>query len=298
LVKITSYSHSSGPFEVRKYKNNGNNVTPEHTTTKTVKDAYKWAEKQLGDVLKEGMVKDLKKKLASQGIGSQAYSDGGEGIGMKGWMSPKGKVHNVPIGSEHAFQVPACLKKYAGRLDKIQQAGYVRFGKHPSSISGDIHYVHFDAKHPKAHATALKALKYMEPQPYDHVLIQGKPGYDGIITKSHRQEQKTLAAIHAQGTLKNLDAREMTAAKAYQYLRAKAHGVSEDEIPFFDIFQSALKRAKKKNIHRSEKVAETGGRSIVPKFGLDDHIFSEEDDDINDKIVPSDTPISPRLYTL
>ncbi len=58
-------------------------------------DAYKWAEKQLGDVLKEGMVKDLKKKLASQGIGSQAYSDGGEGIGIKGWMRPNGKVHQM-----------------------------------------------------------------------------------------------------------------------------------------------------------------------------------------------------------
>ena len=38
-------------------------------------------------------------------------------------------------------------------------------------------------------------------------------------------------------------------------------------------------------------------KDTVPQIGLDDRLFTEVDDDLNDKIVPADTAVSGRLYT-
>jgi hypothetical protein len=38
-------------------------------------------------------------------------------------------------------------------------------------------------------------------------------------------------------------------------------------------------------------------KDVVPQIGIDDRLFTEVDDDVNDKIVPSDMAVSGRLYT-
>jgi hypothetical protein len=58
-----------------------------------------------------------------------------------------------------------------------------------------------------------------------------------------------------------------------------------------------VKEAKQKKIHKVEgdPVKETGG--IVPNIGVDDRLFTEDEDEETRPIVPGDIAIDDRLYT-
>ena len=100
---------------------------------------------------------------------------------IRGWMSPSGEPHLFPQYHEHKDNHhPDYLEKHGGKQgDSVQHAqakGFVRFGGNVSSIHGFHHFVHYDAKHPKGKATALKALQYMKPEHNDEVTLSGSAG--------------------------------------------------------------------------------------------------------------------------
>jgi hypothetical protein len=105
---------------------------------------------------------------------------------IKGWMSPSGKPHNVTPGEEHfdnhhpEFKRIAAQKKLPTSgplsLQAAQKNGFVRFGKLRNSIHGPQPFIHYDARHPQGAETAMKALRYMEPDHDEQVSLSGRAG--------------------------------------------------------------------------------------------------------------------------
>jgi hypothetical protein len=115
----------------------------------------------------------------------------------KGWMSPSGHPHYFESWKEHAENHhPEYLKGHPRRVssnhswessnhsdnwDTAQitgalKQGYVRFGKSKDSIHGFHTFIHYDAKHPQGHKTALHTLEHLKLGHNEPVAISGHCG--------------------------------------------------------------------------------------------------------------------------
>ena len=153
--------------------------------------------------------------------GDDDYSDQ-----IKGWMSPSGKVHNVKSGHEHfdnhhpEYLRIAAQKKLPtnGRLSlqAAQKHGFVRFGKLRGSIHGPQPFVHYDSRHPQGAETAMKALRYMEPEHDEQVSLSGRAGlWKG--KKSQDNDAWSDAGNYNSGAREQLE-KTLPAREAYRHL--------------------------------------------------------------------------------
>jgi len=73
-VKITA-SQRSGPFHIRLYTEKGNKATEHNETVKSLKSAYRWAEKKLGMPVHECEYTRFKKVVAKEDIDTAGVPD-------------------------------------------------------------------------------------------------------------------------------------------------------------------------------------------------------------------------------
>jgi len=149
---------------------------------------------------------------------------------------------------------------------------------HPSGhslyISGDGNYWWHDLKGTRVASGSSHNAGH---KVYDHVLSHAKRLTDNIRANelTHPQEKKAESKPKKKKT---------TSESTFSSLRKKLSEKDDidtvrvpDAVPDFDM---------------AEK------QDIVPDIGLDDRLYTETEDDVNDKIIPSDVAVSGRLYTL
>ena len=138
-----------------------------------------------------------------------------DGRNIKGWMSPAGKPHEFSTHEEHRHNHhPDYIKSGGKQGDSIQDAqkkGFVRYGQ--SSFGGSMHgshyFVHFDAKHPQGHSTAIKAIKHLDPPHYAPVAVSGSAG----VFRNGRRNARAIKDLSSE--------KVMTPSQALLHLRNK-----------------------------------------------------------------------------
>lgn len=127
---------------------------------------------------------------------------------IKGWMSPKGKVHIFDSGTEHGLNLPPEIKrdtekpKYPFSKSEVGSnlalsKGYARFGK-----EGNLNlfnYIHFDHTLADGKKSAVHALRYLDPDSISHRphidITKAKTLHQSLYDREELQTNKRSEAL-------------------------------------------------------------------------------------------------------